>query len=1014
MAECPRCANKVRDTARFCDACGLDLAKEAGFESELKYVTVLFGDVVNSTELIAGRSPEEAKAALTPAVNAMVAAVREFGGTVHSVLGDGVLALFGAPVSQEDHALRSCHAALRIQQSASALREEIRFRIGLASGPTLFSLQGGTAPGDLSAFGATIHLASRLQALARPGTTLCAETTRALAGRQVEMVALGQRALRGFGGTQEVFSLTGLSRAEPGFSPTLLRDLSPFVGRERELATLLDHARGFRAAVAPAPSDATASIAIVADAGTGKSRLALEAARELSKDGWAIFQVGAVSYGRDVPYQVLAGLIRAALGIDPRDLAMAPERVQMELTRLGADAALSPALLSLLGLPLGDAADKWDALDPLRRRLAIAEATRTVLDGIASRQPTLLVIDDLQWTDDESLKALDFVSEPGAGALLITTHRPDFAPNWQARRLSLIELPPLPPDSVSAMVRQAFPGLADVLRIPLIMRADGNPFFVEELARDALAMPAPSPSEAFSLPPTIQTVLASRVDRLATEDKRVALTAAALGTRFALRHLRALFRDVAEGRFREQLDRLSQSGILRPVDFGEESVTFSHALVQEVAYAGLPRDERRELHRRIVRALQDSGGNLQDQSETLVYHAARGELWEDLVNAARLAGKRAARQSAYVAAARFLQQAIDACRRLPRTQARMAEEVDLRFELRINLFPTDAIANSLANSTEAEWLARELGDLHRLGWATAYLARDLQLAGRPRDARATAARALTYAGDDHKLQTAARYFAAQAAYAMGDYTDAVTWINELVEMLEAVDPTAWTGTTGPAVVTFRVWLIWSLARLGRFDEALAASVRMRELADEFDLPLGKMLTLLSEGYALAHAGSLPEAEASLRASLALCRRWELSAWSNSITSCLGHVLARSGQFTEAFDMIGEAVVRRRKIGVLVNIAQELAWLSDAHRRAGEHQLAAEIADEAIVVARQQQERGNEALASFMRGESLRQLGQQAEAQACFSAALSLARESAMAPLEACCLQRLELERNANA
>ncbi len=1000
MADCPRCGNAARDTARFCDSCGQEMPADAYFRSELKYVTVLFGDVVNSTELIAGLSPEEAKTMLTPAVNAMAAAVREFGGTVHSVLGDGVLALFGAPVSQEDHALRSCHAALRIQQAASALREEIRFRVGLASGPTLFSSQGGVTQGDLSAFGATIHLASRLQTLARPGTTLCAETTRALAGDVVEMEALGKRALRGFGGMQEVFALTGLSRAETGFRPALLRDLSPFVGRERELAQILAHARGSR-------DDARPAIAIVAEAGTGKSRLALETARVLAQEGWAIFQVGAASYGRDVPYQVLAGLVSAALGIDQREAATAPERVRMELARLGGDVSLAPALLSLLRLKLGDAAAGWDALDPVRRRDVIAAATRAVLDGIAQRQPTLLVIDDLQWTDAESLKALDFAPDAN-GALLITTHRPDFRPNWQARPLDTLRLPPLSPDSASAMVQQAFPGLADMLRIRLILRAEGNPFFVEQLARDALAMPAGVETNGITLPPTIQTVLASRVDRLAAEDKLIVLTAAALGTRFALRHLRALFREAPEGRFHEQLTRLANSGILQPVNFGDDTVTFSHALVQEVAYAGLPREERRGLHHRIVRALKDGGGSLQDQSETLVYHAARAEAWEELIPAARMAGQRAARNSAYAAAARFLQQAIDACRRLPQTKARMAEEINLRFDLRINLFPTDAIANSLANSTEAEWLARELGDLDRLGWATAYLARDLQLVGRPRDAKATASRALTYANDDAKLHTAAQYFAAQADYAMGEYIEAATRLAELIARLEATDPGAWTGTTGPAIVIFRVWLIWSQARLGRFSEALSESARMRELAESSNLPLGRMLAQLSEGYALAHAGSLSAAETVLRSSLALCRRWELSAWSNSIMSCLGHVLARLGQFHEAFDMINSSITRRRKIGVLVNIAQELAWLADAHRLSGDYGLACEIADEAIAVARQHEERGNEALAHFVRGEARRDTGNRADAEASFEKAMAMAEATGMASLVASCRERLEL------
>ena len=993
---CPRCANLARSAARFCDACGGELSQPSLFDSEIKYVTVLFGDVVNSTELIAARSPEQAKAALTPAVNAMLHAVQAFGGAVHSVLGDGVMALFGAPVSQEDHATRACCAAMRMHEAMHALPGPLQLRVGLASGPTLLSALAG---GDLRAFGATIHLASRLQALARPGTTLCAGATQAVAGSIVELVPLGPHAVRGFGMRQDVFALTGLNSPDLRFAQPANRALSPHVGRERELAELETCADQVQAGTA-------AAVAIVADAGFGKSRLAWEFSQRLVDRGWALVQTGAASYGRDLPYQLVGALLHAAFGLDPRE---PPDRAVHRLrTELGAAGAAThvPALLSLLALPLGADADAWDALDPLRRRDAIADGVRAAIEAVD--RPTLLLIEDLQWADDESLKALDFTPGAPSHTLLLTTHRPDFAPPWHVRRPRVIVLEAMPPETMDRLLTQAFPNISGtLLRRTLLDRAGGNPFFLEELARDLLTeqnTPFPEPS---TVPATIQSMLAARIDRLAPANKRLALTAAALGTRFPLRTLRGLFVDETDTAFRGRLATLAQAGIVQPLEPAAKEVAFAHALVQEVAYAGLPTAQRRDLHRSIASSLQNAAGSDAGESaETLVYHASRGEAWEALVDAARTAGRRAARQSAYVAASRFYKQAIEACRRLSSAAATLAAEIDLRFALRVTLFPTAEIDQSLANSTEAQALARELGDPVRLGWATAYLARDLQLVGRPREAVAMAARALETGADNPELHFAARYYAAQAAYSTGDYADAASALFNLVGTLEIENPNAWTGTTGPAVIIFRAWLIWSLARLGRDAEAIAEAARMRELSEAADLPLGQTIAHLSEGFALAHADRLPEAEAALRTSLALCRKWELFAWSTNIFSCLGHVLSRLGRFEEAFDLLSQAIERTTRSGILVNHAHELAWLAEAHRLDRHPRLAIRHAEQAITVARDHDERGNEALANAVLGAALADAGEPAAARARLERAFQIASDLRMTPLAGECMLQL--------
>ena len=1010
---CPSCGNINRYEARFCDACGTLLSSEPASgsqplrDSELKYVTVLFGDIVGSTEMVADRSPDEAQSILTPAVKAMVETVRVFGGTLNQVLGDGVMALFGAPLSQEDHALRACRAAFRMHEVVAAAHSSVRLRVGLASGPTLVGMPGEGPAGAYHIFGATIHLASRLQTLARPGTTLCAASTRALAGPAAEFVPLGPRALRGFGVQHDVFALVGIHQRVFRFGGSVARGLSPYVGRDRELAEL----SAFAETVLTGHSVA---IGIVGDAGAGKSRLAWEFSQSLQEDTWRVIRAEAAPYGREIPYQLIGVVLRSAFRIDERD---EPEnsirQIQSQLGHLDNAAAYIPALLSLLALPLGEDGVAWDRLDPLQRREALHGSVSAVLQGLARRRPSLLLIEDLQWADDESRRLLDLLPAPDCRLLLVMTHRPEFSPAWTQLNPTILTLKPLSSDTMEELIRCAFPGITNwTLRQALIERSAGNPFFLEELARDVLAgeMPLEGTQDykRSAIPSTIQAVIAARIDRLAAEDKRALVTASALGSRFSFRTLREILSDRPEAILHEQLGTLCETGMIRLSRQSDDEVGFSHALIQEVAYTGLPRAQRRELHAQIVHAIKRiEADRLSEQAETLVYHAARGEVWEELAVAAGIAGRRAASRSAYLEAAVFFRQGIEACKELSRSPDILAREIDLRFDLRSSLFPTSGIDRSLENSTQAERLARELSDKGRLGWATAYLAKDLQLVGRPTEALTAADRALEFSADDADLAIAARYFAAQAAYSRGDYIRAVNTLRSLISTVEAHDSAAWIGTPGPSIIFFRAWLIWSLARLGETLKGETTAGEMRRLADDADLPLCRTIAHLSEGFALAFAGRMLEAEATLRVSLALCRKWELFAWSTNISSCLGHVLSHLGQFEESFELLEQAVERTRRSGILVSHSNELAWLAEAHRLAGYADQAARRAEEAVKIACSHEERGNEVLARIVLAESLADLGSFVAGNAHCVSALRLATEIGMAPMIRRCRAYLE-------
>jgi class 3 adenylate cyclase/tetratricopeptide (TPR) repeat protein len=1010
---CPRCGTASREAARFCDACGTplhpDFAPQNVLEGEVKYITVLFADIVDSTQLVAERSPDEAETVLSPAVAAMIEAVRAFGGIVNQLLGDGAMALFGAPHSQEDHALRACCAALRMHEAVAASGAPVHLRVGLASGLTLLSTSGVTVAGAYPAFGATIHLASRLQALARPGTTLCAASTRALTGPTADFVPLGPRALRGFGGQQHVFVLAGLRKRASRFSEAISRGLSPLVGREQEL-------NEFSGLAHLASTGSLVTAAIVGEAGAGKSRLAWEFTQSLDPNMWQVVQAETVSYGQKVPYQLIGALLRSALGIDANDEPIAAaSRIRISLNDLDARACTA-AVLSLLSLPLGEDGPTWDGLDPLHRRDALRGGVMLLFSSFGRHRPALLLIEDLQWADEQSLKLLDFSPESDSRLLILTTYRPQFTPAWTRPLSSILTLQPLSQDSMGRLLEEAFPAIASrSLRQELIARSAGNPFFLEELARNALTEELPQNNmngdRQPPIPSTIQGVIAARLDRLAPQEKRVLVAASALGNRFSLRVLRGICKDCADAEFQSRLKALSDAGMFQKVQQSENELGFSHALIQEVAYGGLPRAQRRDLHAQIVATIKHvDADRLDEHAEMIVYHAAQGEIWDDLIDAARVAGRRAASRSAYIEASRIFDQAINACGHLLRIDERLANEIDLRFELRYSLFPTAGIERSLDNSIKAESLARDLGDRRRLGWATAYVARDLQLVGRPGAALVAAARALELADDDHGLAAATQFYTAQANFSRGDYASVVTTLRALISDLEERDRLAWTGTPGPSIIFFQAWLIWALSLLGDTREAEKAAGEMRVFADETKLPLCRTIAHLSEGFALAFAGRMREAETTLRESLSLCRKWEFFAWSTNISSCLGHVLAHLGKFEEAFDLIQQAVDRTKSSGIFVNHAKELAWLAEAHQLAGRPVEAAALAEKAIEVACLHEERGNEVLATVVLADASADLGSVVAANALYTTAIRLAIECGMQRfIERCRLKLASLE-----
>ena len=660
------------------------LTSKAALEGERKQVTVLFADLKGSMELLADRDPEEARQLLDPVLERLMAAVHRYEGTVNQVMGDGIMALFGAPIAHEDHAVRACYAALAMQEAIRRYSEEVRrahgvevqIRVGLNSGEVVVRAIGNDLHMDYSAIGQTTHLAARMEQLAPPGSIrLTAETLR-LAEGWVQVTPLGPVPVKGLSAPVEVCELVGAGPARTRLQVFAARGLTPFVGRQAELAAL-------HAALEQAEAGHGQVVAVIGEPGVGKTRLFHEFTHASRTQGWLLLESSSTSYGKATPYLPVIGLLKAYFQIEDRDDG---RRVREKLTGrlLTLDPTLGPTLpafLTLLEVPVEDPA--WQALEPAQRRQRTLDALKRLLLRESQVQPLLLVFENLHWIDTETQAFLDGLLEslPAARMLLLGNYRPEYQHGWgQKTYYTQLRLDPLPPASAEALLQSLLgddPGL-EPLKQRLIERTQGNPFFLEESVRTLvetqvlvgdqgayrLARALPS----IQVPATVQAVLAARIDRLPPEEKQLLQTAAVIGTEVPLALLQAIA-EVPEEPLRLGLTHLQAAEFLYEMRlFPEHVYTFKHALTQQVAYETLLQERRRALHARIVEALEAlAGERAAEQVERLAHHALRGEVWDKAVAYCRQAGEKALGRSAHREAVGSFEQALSALPHLPET-----------------------------------------------------------------------------------------------------------------------------------------------------------------------------------------------------------------------------------------------------------------------------------------------------------------------------------------------------------
>ena len=1045
---CPECGFANPSLANFCAGCGrpiglppTDPERIASVESytprhlaerilsvrdavqgERKRVTVMFADVRGSFELIEGADPERIQAMLDEVVRLMTEAVHRYEGTVAQILGDGIMALFGAPIAHEDHAVRAAYAALAMHEAARevAIDSELpirpQIRVGLDSGEVVIGAIGNDLSVDYRAVGPTTYMASRMEQIALPGTTRITGETYRLTGGMIQAQPLGPAVIKGVSHPVETYEVTG-RMAVTRFQAQIARGLSPFVGRDAELSAL---SAAFADAIA-----GTARIAIVeGEPGIGKSRLCYELLRQVPAPDSRVIEVSAMSYGR-APFAMLRAVLRAQLEIGPDDAApVIQSKLDSELERLAPLAPLRPALANILDLPVEDV--EWRSLDPALRRQRSFEAIRALISRLSEQRLLILLLEDLHWFDNESLAFIeDLLREPPVGMLfLLFTHRPEFHHEWaNPSAFHLCHLDPLSRESSLALIASLVGGHSalEVVRQELLERTYGNPFFIEEsvraLAETRVLIGKPSayrladPGPSIDIPPSVESLIAARIDALPNRLKELLRAATVIGEEMLPDLLQSVL-GLPEQEFRARMDAAKEMGILFEAEFFPTSVCrFRHSLIREVIYRGLLSSQRRDLHARAVAALESRfADRTEEHLDLLASHSYEGQLWEKSVHYHLRACARAATRWANRDAVAHLDSGLESLAHLAPSDDATRAGIDLRLSGLAPLLPLGNQERMVKLLREAEQMAESIGDHRRLGAVYSQLATALWMASEHERALEAAEKALALAQQESgfALRKAALNNMGMVHHARADFSRAIEIFGGLVDEFGGALERKRFGWAGYPSVLCRTFLASSHTLTGDFGEAIRHFADGVRIADELDHPYSRAIVREELAYCYLCMGEPQAALGVLETAMQISQRNDVHTMYPAICGRLAIALSQAGRAVDAIDLAEDALARgTHQLGGRYALHFLLLGLGTAYLRAGRAKDALVPARRVEALTAAAHENAYHACSLVLLGEvHADQGGESAEAERAFESALEIAAEHRLRPITASCRQAL--------
>jgi class 3 adenylate cyclase/tetratricopeptide (TPR) repeat protein len=986
----------------------------APLKKERRHVTILFADICESTQLIDDVDPEQAVDTLDPVLNAMRDTVRRYGGMVNEVRGDGVMALFGAPIAQEDHALRACHAALALRKSIGQLPgRSIRVRVGLNTGEVVVRTILNDLALEYTAIGPAVHLAARLQALAEPGKILLSARTHGLAAGFVSVTPRGPVSLRGITEPVVVFELDGSLEERSRWDVRAKQGLSQFVGRETELADLETSLRwaavGYRRLVT-----------LTGPAGVGKSRLVHEFIEGARAEGWTVLEASGSALTQTATYYPIRKMIEGWIGVrESEDAGDRARRLEERLEAFGSGlGSARSALETILELPSSD--PSWEKLDPSRRRDRIMGALRALIARIAELAPLVLVFEDLQWMDVETCSLLQQLAADRTEAplLIVATFRADFQSPWgTGQPHTSIELDGLDDHSSEALLRRSLgdhPGLSAIIEL-LIQRSGGIPLFLEETLRDLIEARALKgragdyrPAVAVDrlvIPQTIEAVIGARLDRLAPEAKQLLEQCSVIGRELSL-GLVAEVCGLEATEVRAGLEALCREDFLRrPARPDGGYYVFKHALKQDVVYQRLLRDERRRLHLRVLEALEGGNSELGDEPiEQMGYHAYRGQSWAKAAHCLQRAGLKAVKRSAHREALSCFNDALDSLDHLPKSEETVRRSIRLRMLIRGCLVPLGDAERIEHHLAEAEKAAAEMGDSKTLGLVYANTTYSDWLAGRHAAAIESGLRAyaISRESDDLTLHVGACFGLGLAYHGAGRFREAVEIHEDLIARLpQELERNRFNGPAFPAVLA-RGFLSYAHAELGDLKKARSYAFAALDLARELEDIFGLVLSRIAAAHTFLRMQDAKRAMEILEPGVDECHRVGMPTVAVGVVAHLGIAYAALGQPERAIrELVRVVEVADDEEIPQQNLDQRLLALGWAHFVLGAFDEAIHLADATCECAVRHGDDGTRGWALLLGGLTRARSGAPASSPGpFFEAALSVAGERFLVPLEA--------------
>ena len=1008
---CPECNASNRVGSIFCDECGrkltvkpspppkelsLDekltriqkylpkgltdkiLSQKDRIEGERKQVTVLFCDMVGFTTLSDRIGPDGVYSIMNQVYEILIHKVHDYEGTVNEMTGDGIMALFGAPIALEDSSQRAIRSAMAIHREITGFsnrlkqeqdyNEPLKMRIGIHTGPVIVGTLGNDLRVEFKAVGDTVNIASRMEGLAEPGATYVTEEIFKLTEGFFRFEALGEKKIKGKAAPVKIFQVIAPSSRRTRFDVSAERGLTPFVGRKRELELMID---GFERC----KTGKGQALSIVSEAGVGKSRLLYEFRKAIANENITFLEGKCLSYSSGIAYHPIIDLLKSNFNIinDDKDTEI-KEKVKRELKILAIKEKLTlPYLLDLLSVK--DSGIDKTIISPEEIKARILESLKQIVVKASEVRTLIIAIEDLHWIDrssEESLKKL-LKSISGARVFLIFTYRPDFVHTWGHRSYhSQVNLNRLSNrDTLTTVTHLLGTEKMDGDLEELILeKTEGVPFFIEEFIKSLKDLEIIERKDKgyhlvkdfqnISIPATIQDVIMARVDSLPEGAKRLLQIGSVVG-RESNHELIRRVTDFPEEELLSYLSSLKDSELIfeRGV-YPNSTYIFKHALTQEVSYNSLLIKSRKEIHGKIAIAIEDLyRERLEEYFEILAHHCIQGENWQRAYRYNREAGLKALSSSDFERAQTYFEFSLDALNKLPSSKERIEQEIDLRFNMRVALFPLgrheewgnwvfgiESLANDINDDVS---LANVYHLLSTLRWIQGEHKKAIEIGGKALD--------LAKKVNHFSYQVATMFHIGAYHFTVGDYLKSLEILQKVHERLTGDLAFELHGIAGFPSVLSRCFHILCNAEIGNFEKAEEIGRETIEIAEK----AGQTFSLINAygfvGMCYLRSGKVESALPFLEESWKLCHLLEARSLYSFTAASIGYAYILSNEPKRALNLLEEGTTGENLNASWCGISYPLTVLAEAYRMNGELDLAYETVHRGFQYADSRDERG---------------------------------------------------------